>query len=282
LKINLLNGKRTKVFFLFFLVQILFYSEGYSQKPESFGRDSLLTLDLQRKGVAAGRLGDFDEALLYFDQLYKLRRKMYGQESYRLASPLINIGIQYKNLGNFDKAIETYQRAESLYTKEYGNDYSALGIIYTNMGNIYRLTGDYNKALEYHQNAFRVLQNDIIRFNDNFQDSKFNIAETQFKLGNNKEAIRFAQENLKTIIPTLKPLLYDLIALAYRNEGQFDLSEKYYLLAIKSWIDLYGESNVELIDEYLAYSSFLISKKDFEKAYTYSSMAQIIVLKFFG
>ncbi|MDP3435295.1 MAG: tetratricopeptide repeat protein, partial [Bacteroidota bacterium] len=192
------------------------------------------------------------------------------------------MGIQYKNLGNLDKAIETYQKAELLYIKEYGYNYSGLGIIYTNIGNIYRLSGDYNKALEYHQNAYRVLQNDIIRFNEIFQISKFNIAETQFKLGNNKEVIDFVELNLKTTLSRLIPRLYDLIALAYRNEGQFDLSEKYYLLAIKSWIDLYGESNVELIDEYLAYSALLLSKKDFEKAYTYSSTAQTIVLNFFG
>ncbi|MDP3913564.1 MAG: CHAT domain-containing protein [Bacteroidota bacterium] len=239
-------------------------------------------MDLQRKGVASGRLGDFEEALNYFEHLYNLRQKIYGKDSHRLAPPLINMGIQYKNIGNLDKAVETYKKAESLYIGTFGNDYSELGIVYINLGNVYSLTGDYNKALEYHKNANRVLQNDIVRFNEIFQISKFNIAETQLKLGYNIEAIRFATANLKTIIPTLKPLLYDLIALAYRNEGQFDLSEKYYLLAIKSWIDLYGESNVELIDEYLAYSSFLLSKKDFEKAYNYSSKAQTIVLKFFG
>lgn len=282
MKINLLNYNISKVIFLVFIVQILICSVGYSQNPESLVSDSLLSLDLQRKGVTAGRLGDNDEALIFFNQLYQLRQKMYGQESYRLAAPLINMGIQYKNLGSYDKAIETYQKAESLYTKEYGNNYSGLGIVYTNIGSIYRLTGDYNKALEYQRFAIMVLRRDSIKFPDQLQSLKLNIAETQLKLGQNKEAIRFAEANLKTTIPRLKPSLYDLIAMAYRNEGQFDLSEKYYLLAIKSWIDLYGESNVELIDEYLAYSALLLSTKDFEKAYTYSSKAQAIVLKFFG
>ncbi|MDP2114520.1 MAG: tetratricopeptide repeat protein, partial [Bacteroidota bacterium] len=273
---------RNKVLFLVFIVPILICSVGYSQKPEFLVSDSLLSVDLQRKGVASGRLGDFEEALNYFGQLYKLRQKMFGEDSHRLAPPLINMGIQYKNIGNLDKAVETYKKAESLYIGKFGNDFSELGIVYTNLGNIYQLTGDYNKALEYQQYARLILKRDSIKFLNTFQQVKFNIAETQFKLGNNKEAIRFAEINLKTILPTLKPLLYDLIALAYRNEGQFDLSEKYYLLAIKSWIDLYGESNVELIDEYLAYSALLLSKKDFEKAYTYSSTAQTIVLNFFG
>jgi len=193
LKYKELIYTESRIIFIILIVLMLFPSVGYSQKSETFVQDSLFSIELQRKGVASGRLGDFDEAMSYFNQLYRLREKMYGQDSYRLASTLINIGIQYKSLGNLEKAIEYYKKAELLYLKEFGNDYSGLGIIYTNIGNIYGLTGDYNKALEYHRNAYRVLQNAITRFNDNFQDSKFNIAEAQFKLGNNKEAIRFAE-----------------------------------------------------------------------------------------
>lgn len=142
--------------------------------------------------------------------------------------------------------------------------------------------GDYNKALEYQKNAFRILKKDSIKFNDLFQTSKYSIAETQLKLGFNDEAIRFAQSNLKTTLLRLKPRMYDLIALAYGNEGKFELSEKYYLNAIKCWIDLYGDNNVELISEYLAYSSFLMSQKDYEKALLFSNKAKSIVLKFYG
>ena len=268
--------------FLVLIFLLLFFSVGYSQKSETFVQDSVLSVELVKKGIASGRLGDFDEALMYFNQLYKHREKMFGHNSYRLASSLINMGIQYKSLGNLEKAIEFYKKAELLYIAKYGNDYTGLGTIYTNIGNIYRLTGDYNNALEYHQNAYRILIKDVGRFEEIFQQIKYNIAETKLKLGYNYEAIRFAEANLKTTLPILKPRLYDLIALAYRNERQFELSEKNYLLAIKSWIDLYGESNVQLGNEYLAYSAFLLSQKDFEKARLYSSKAQAIVLKFFG
>ena len=244
--------------------------------------DSLLIIKLQNAGVAAGRLGDFDSAIKNFNEIYLLRKKIYGANSYRLASLLNNLGIQYKNLGDYDRAIESYKKAEELYVNEFGDSYSKLGIIHTNLGLIFSLKGDFNQALDYYQNAYRVLKEDSVKLNDNFQVSKFNIADAQLKLGFNLDVIRSLKSNIKTTSPDLKPRSYDLIATAYKNLGQYELSEKYYLIAIQSWIDLYGNDNIELISEYLSYSGFLMSQKNYEKALLYTSKAKSIVLKFFG
>jgi len=269
-------------YFYLSLIFVLSCVLGSAQNPKLSTKDSLFIVKCYTAGLKAGRLGDFEEALSNFEKVYELREKFYGLNSYKLAPPLINIGIQYKNLGNLDKAIESYKKAELLYVNNFGNEYSELGTVYTNLGNIYKLNGDYNKALEYQMNAFRILRKDSIKFITNFQDSKYNIAETQLKLGFNTEAIRYTQTNLKTTSPQLKPLMYDLIALAYRNERMHDLSEKNYLLAIKSWTDLYGADNVELATQYLSYSSFLISQKEYDKALIFSSKAKSLALKYFG
>ena len=206
---------------------VFFSSLVFTQNIKISVQDSLLSLKLQEKGIAAGRLGDFEEALSNFEQLYKLRQKIYGPNNYRLASPLSNMGIQYKNLQNHDKAIDVYKRAEKLYISEFGENYTKLGAIYSNLGIIYSEAGDYNKALEYQQNAFRIVQKDSIQFNDIFQVLKYNLIETQLKLGHNNEAIKYAQSNIKTTLRRLKPRLYDLIASSYNKEGNYDLSEKY-------------------------------------------------------
>ncbi len=269
-----------KILCLVILIFLFFFLRAQNIKISV--QDSLLSLKLQKDGITSGRLGDFENALYNFEQLYKLREKVYGTNSYRLASPLINIGIQYKNLGNLDEAIEAYKGAEKLYVAEFGDSYVVLGTIFINLGNILSQRGDYSEALEYHRNAYRILQKEKEKFNDLFQTSNYNIAETQLKLGHNKEAIQFAQANIKTTLPRLKPRFYDLIALGYRNEGELELAEKYYLESIKSWIELYGEGNIELASEYLAYSSFLISQKKYEKSLLYSGKAEAIVLKYYG
>ena len=271
-----------KNFFSSFCSSFFFSARLTAQNNKLSEQDSLMSIRLQEKGVAAGRLGDFEEAITTFNQLLKLREKNYGFNSPRLASPLNNLGITYKNTQNFDMSIEVYKRAEKLFIDAYGANYTLLGVIYINLGNIYRETGDYNQALEYQRNAYRILKKDSVKFNANFQDSKYNIAETQLKLGYNFEAIRFAQSNLKTISPQLKPLLFDLIASAYKAEGKYELSERNYLNAVDGWVKLYGDNSAGLISEYLAYSSFLMSQKEYEKAFLYSTKAKSIVLKFYG
>ena len=282
LKYSSLKFIKLKCFLIFIIISVLFNPLVYSQKTDSFSQDSILARKVLVKGIAAGRLGDYEGGIIYFNQVYHIYEKLYGENSVNLVSPLNNLGIQYKNLRSLDKAIELYKKAETLYINAFGDEYPLLGAIYTNIGNIYWLTGDFNKALEYQQNAYRILKKDSVRLNKNFQSSKFNIAETQLKLGKNIEAIRFTKANIKTTLPRLKPSLYDILALAYRNEGKFELSEQFYLSSIKSWIVLYGEDNVELVDEYLAYSSLLISQKQYDKAFLYTGKAQTIVLKFFG
>lgn len=286
MKNSRLECVKKKLFLLLFFILILFNPEVYAQRSDSFVKDSLTALAIHAKGIAAGRMGDYEKAISLIEEAYLISKKLYGDEDPNLALPLNNIGIQYKNLRNLDKAIEYYKKTEQLMINAYGDGYGKLGAVYTNIGNIYRLKGDYNKALEYQQNAYRILYMDSIKFynrhNDNFQSSKYNIAEIKLKLGLNREAIRDAQSYLKTTLPRFKPSLNDLIASAYKNEGNFEAANRYYLLSIKSWIELYGDSHVELASEYLTYSSFLIAQKQYEQAFAYVDKAQRIVLKFLG
>lgn len=271
-----------KKVYLFFILSLINSQTLISQNIKLTLTDSLMSIELHRKGVSAGRAGDFDQSLSYFNQLLDLRRKNYGINSHRLAPPIINSGIQYKNMGLFDKAIEMYKEAERLYIVTFGNDYIELGIVYSNMAIIYKEAGDYEKAIHYHKYALQMLSKDSIKYNASFQILKYNLIETQLRLGYNQQAINYCISNLNTTSPQLKILKYNLLATAYRNKGDFGLSEKYYLLAIKGWIDLYGNNNLELISEYLAYSSLLLSRKEFEKAMLYIKKAEKIVPVFFS
>jgi CHAT domain-containing protein/Tfp pilus assembly protein PilF len=271
-----------KIKYLISLLLLISSLSSFAQGNKVSKEDSLLTIKLYSDGVKAGMQGDFENAVSNFNKIYEIRKKAFGPNSFRLAGVLNNMGVVYKNLGNLDKAIESYEQAESLYVKEYGSDSPTLGVVYNNLGNIYFLAGDFSKALEYHENAFRVLSKDSIKYFENFQKSKYNIAETQFKLGNNNEAIRFFRSNLNSSPEDLKPLWYDLVATVYKKEKKYEMSESNYLLAINSWIHLLGDNNIELADEYLAYSAFLISQKKYDQALVYSSKAKTIALKFYG
>ncbi len=270
---------RTILLLLIFFVSLT----SFSQKTKMSLRDSLICERLQKEGVNLGRLGDYEAALVKHDSIYQIRKRVFGDNSIKLYPSLINKGIQFKSLQNYEKAIDAYKLAEKIIINERGEESTSLGAVYTNLGVIYSLKGDHNQALQYQKNALRLLRKDSIKLNSTFQITKYNLIEVQLKLGYNKLAIEFGRSNINTIDnPRLKARMFDLIAQAYRNENKPDLSEKYYLEAIQSWISLYGDSNIELASEYLAYSTLLISQKKFEKALIFSSKAKAIALKFYG
>jgi len=265
-----------------FLMLFLWKSVLCSQDVKISKEDSIKTIQLFNSGINSGVQGDFENAIYYFNELLELRRSIYGESSFRLAPILTNLGIQYKNLGNHQKAIEAYKQAEFLYLKKYGPDYTELGTVYINLGNIYGRSGDYNKALQYHKNALRILRKDSIIEHEAIQTSKYNIAEMQFKLGNYNAIIDFSKSSFSHVAVELKCCCFGLISKTYSNFGDFNFANKYYLLAIKSWISLYGNDNIELADEYLAYSSFLITQKKYDEALVYSDKAKVLALKFYG
>jgi len=269
--------------YFFFLFFILFSSlVGFSQYSKISLKDSLASEKLQREGVRLGRLGDYEAALAKLDSLYQIRKRVYGVNSIRLTPPLINMGIQFKNLQNFESAIDAYEVAEKIIINHYGDESPSLGAVYSNLGIIYSLKGDFNQALQFQKNAIRLLKKDSLKLNETLQVTNYNFVETQLKLGYNKEVIKFANANINSIIPRLKPRIYDIIAQAYRNENKLDLAEKYYIQSIQSWNELYSESNVELATEYLSYSSLLISQQKFDQALVFSSKAKSIAMQFYG
>jgi len=267
-----------------FLSFIFLYSSliGFNQNSKISLKDSLIIEKLQKDGFFLGRLGDYESALSKFDSIYKIRKRVYGENSFQLTSPLINKGIQFKSLQNFEKAIEVYKIAEKIIIDKFGDEHPRLGAVYSNLGIIYGLKGDYNQAIQFHRNAIRLFTKDSIRSKEQLQGTKYNLVESQLKLGYNKEVIQFANANINSIVTRLKPRLFDLIAQAYRNENKLDLSENFYLQSIQCWVDLYGDINIELATEYLAYSSLLISQKKFDKALIFSSKAKSIAMKFYG
>jgi CHAT domain-containing protein len=274
--------KKMKKFYILFGILMLFSPSVLSQNTNLFIQDSLASVEFQKKGISAAKLGDNESAIYYLNQLYQLRKKMYGANSYRTASTLINLGILYKNIGELDVAIEKLKVAEKLYIDEFGGNYSRLGPLYGNMGNIYSTKGDYSKALEYLNYARIITLKDNQTQDENLKRIIYNISDAQFKLGLYDEVVRSSIENLNTTIPELKPRYYDLIANAYLKLKKYDLAEQNFLLAIKSWSEIYDEENIEYADQYLAYSSFLLDQQKFDKAFFYISKAKPLALRLHG
>jgi len=102
-------------------------------------------------GVDYNKMGDLNNALLYYDRYLKIERDLNNQEEEN--SALSNIGGIYKDQGNYDKALEYYNKSLQL-----ASDPSSISITYNNIATVYFYKGDKNKAVEYFKKAMGFAQ----------------------------------------------------------------------------------------------------------------------------
>lgn len=96
--------------------------------------------------------GNFDSALLYYNQSYQ-RYKLRNDEK-GMASALNNIGAVYSLTGKNDKALDYYFR--SLRIKEKIGDVKGTGSSYNNIGIIFESQRQFDKALEFYKRSLEV------------------------------------------------------------------------------------------------------------------------------
>ncbi|MBL7883619.1 MAG: tetratricopeptide repeat protein [Bacteroidia bacterium] len=97
-------------------------------------------------------LSNSESALDYNLKALKLREEL--NDSFAMASSLINIGKIYYNLKAYPKAHDYYQ--QSLLIREKINDQAGIAACYNNIANFYGDQGDNLKALEYLKKSLEI------------------------------------------------------------------------------------------------------------------------------
>lgn len=267
-----------------FIVVIFFHFEylrAQNNSRDDYKKDSLLAVQYNKDGIAAGKTGDFDLSIKNFKKAIELNYKLYGAGNVQLVGPFINLGIQQKNLGEYGKAIETYLEAEKLIIKLYHEDYPRLGIVYSNLGTIYKIQGDYVKYHEFQQAALRVLLNDSLRYQSQIEMVRISFAESFLLLKQYDEAIASCRKNMKHVADEIKSYYTSLLARIYEETGNTGLAEKYYLQTFSLLEKLYGSDSYDLGLEYTNYVFFLLSANRLEQVPRYNGLAEKIISKYY-
>ena len=190
--------------------------------------DVLSAYDWRQKGYNAQELGEWDDAILYFQKVIELDPDGITYD---------NIGKVYEEKGDWDKAwfyyhrgfADTYcllgrlssekgeyDRAIEMLQAAIDSD-SNYALAYDNMGMVYEKKGDYNKARLYQQKGLAV----------KYYDLGLSYA--------NKENYEKAIEKYKKaveIVPDYFDAYYNM-GIAYKNKGNYDKAIECYKRAIE-------------------------------------------------
>ena len=122
----------------------------YRQQRDANGE----SLALGRIGLAYERLGDYRQAVDYFEQTLAVVKKNGNNQLE--ASILGNLGNNYLRLGNYPQAMEAYNSSLALW-KQFG-DRAAEGQVLRGLGNVQIALGNYDKAINLHQQSLKIAQ----------------------------------------------------------------------------------------------------------------------------
>ena len=263
-------------------------------------------------------LSDFDSAVLYYDNAFKLFQQELGEEHSRIGQVHYNLGLiadrkfdLYEAEQHFTKALllykkrlgdlhprtaETYGSLGSLFfmkdnpgkalyysVKErdillqlYGKDNPDLAYSYLSCGKIYYLLDDKMQseqqlrlAVELVKKYFGVNHNlypqCMVELSKTYTDRKqFNEAEEILS-----EAIKLKQTNPDELLADL----YLQLAHNYLQQHKTVNAHKYFALANKIYINVYGDKNTHSVEAVLGLSDCYIQKGDFKTAYSYAHLA---------
>ncbi|MBC3759299.1 tetratricopeptide repeat protein [Hyunsoonleella sp. SJ7] len=217
---------------------------------------------LRTLGVAYFEIGDFTEALSYYDKALKINRETDNKSI--TARCLLNIGNVHLSNGNYPVAIDYHNR--SLKISESISDTLMISFSLNNLGLIYRNLEDYEKAITFSEKALEI-QKKI--------GNKKGVAETLNSLGllyiqikdhekaktTLKEALAISQDiNSKYI----EGFTLNNIGYAYLNSKNYEKSLEYYKKAKKTNLDINGKRALTV--SYYGLAKALTQKREFQKA----------------
>ncbi len=129
------------------------YSIAYGHCKRAVGLAPGNTTYLNRAGLVANTLGEYDKAIEYFEQALASDLKTLGENHPSVATGRNNIGEAWRAKGEYDKAIEYYEQALASNLKTFGEDHPDVATYRNNLGLAWYSKGEYDKAIEYYEQA---------------------------------------------------------------------------------------------------------------------------------
>ena len=94
---------------------------------------------------------ELDEAIESLKKALELLIDVYGENTYRIAYPYINLGIAHRLKGNFMKALEYSLKSTNVFKNTFGDDNMEYGEATDYLGMVFYELGDLTKASECHK-----------------------------------------------------------------------------------------------------------------------------------
>lgn len=182
-------------------------------------RDSLIEAELMNTyGNCLMDLRRFEECEAAYRRSIRIKEQLYGEKAAETGREVSNLGNMYFKKGELAKSIE-YNKMGLALREKVINPNPALVGAYTNLGIMLNQAGLSHQALDYYDKVAVLIANDPVRFQDRLAPLYQSLANAHHNLGNFDESKQYSE----------------LAILNYRNQKEppwQSIADIYYNLAL--------------------------------------------------
>ncbi|MCB9286318.1 MAG: CHAT domain-containing protein [Lewinellaceae bacterium] len=149
---------------------------------------------LYQIGIICERMGQYEKAVSYYEQVHQLAKEAYGENHGLYAYYTSSLASGYKYLGQYDKALQYSLEALEIAAAVFGEEHSRYGNHINDLSSIYYEQGQYDVADSLMQIA---LANKFSNFGPRHRERRFvtkNYGILCDKRGNYSTAFKYFQE----------------------------------------------------------------------------------------
>ncbi|CAF0830815.1 unnamed protein product [Adineta steineri] len=112
-------------------------------------------------GYVYSTLGDYGNAISYYEQGLKIQQKILPSHHPNLATTYNNIGSVHDNMAEYSNALSFHEKALEIEQKTLSSNHPDLATTYNNIGLVYLNIGEYSKALSFYEKALEIEQKSL-------------------------------------------------------------------------------------------------------------------------
>lgn len=222
----------------------MFYDKAYS--IYSITKDSSAVATIYNNlGDTYRTLGDYSNANIYLTRAYELYNEINGNNNWKSAITLGNIGLVYMMQGNKKKAIEVYNKALNILNNVPDNEqkYLAEASIYIKIGSTY-IDENNEEAIVYFQKALLIYKKIYPYNHPLIGEALHHIGAAYYKLGLIDDAINYFKESLDCHAKEL--LGHNNLGVIYLDRKEFNLAIEHFTIALEIAESTYGLKHIDV------------------------------------
>ena len=185
------------------------------------------------------KLGRYQEAIIYAEELVTAGEKVYGTDHPNVAVFLNNFAMLYYALGDYPRAEPLYKRSLAIREKAFGKEHPNVATALVNLALLYKSQGDFIRAESLYKRSLKIMEKALGPEHPNVAANLNNLAGLYYSLGDYSKAeplyqraLTISEKALGPEHPNVARSLNNLAGL-YVDLGDYAKAEQLYKRSLK-------------------------------------------------